>query len=717
MFGASVAGILNADAQSDEEARSRVWRLFGSILAALFFMDIGCAFSIVVLQCANEAENDHGGQGFVSDSSTRHCIQTSIVHGFSSHDNLGDFFLLAIGRCAFLSKLLWIGVKYGQRPKPDRNGHESAEGAAATLGEGEEQARLTEPLLTESESSAPAGSLPRESPEGSSWRQKCSSIMQPQRIKHLVLLCLFATCTVYQVYAGVRVANFEDSTAAITPLLCLTVLWINAQAYVFRTLLVEMTREDGIFLPPQIHRHPVYFENGRGLSIHWCDLCHKRIGGERPEERREGSGNNDTEVYRCSLCDFDVCVKCARRNDAATVGENVLRGDRGVRTEASLSTASYFKRSMQVAGQELPLLLVSFLLLAASSLSRLALPHFQGNIIGKVVPDSDGNFDKAGFKHYIQLYIVVMVVQGAVSTLYSAIFTLVSRRLKFNIRNALLEKILAQDVAYFDGTETGHVLSRLTVDLDLMMSPIQSSLSSLLSNILILIGGLVMCFYNSYRLSMIAFVTVGPITYLWEQYAQWSKGLAREMLSYWAEGNGIASQALCNIRTVKAFGCEEHIMKKYKETNKQALDCGVKDAWGNGATSALTGYLDLGSGVLILWFGGMLVYSNDMTISQLITFQLCWDLLNGSYQNLTGLITSFTRSAAGAEKVFTMMDSDPDIDPKAGSDVSWQVEGHLKLQDVSYYYQMRPDHMVLNKINLEVPAGKSLALVGRSGGG
>ena len=87
-----------------------------------------------------------------------------------------------------------------------------------------------------------------------------------------------------------------------------------------------------------------------------------------------------------------------------------------------------------------------------------------------------------------------MLAQGALSTLYSAIFTLVSRRLKFTIRNSLFEKILAQDVAYFDGTESGQLISRLTNDLDLMMAPIQSSLSSLLSNILILFGGMIMCF-------------------------------------------------------------------------------------------------------------------------------------------------------------------------------------------------------------------------------
>jgi ABC-type bacteriocin/lantibiotic exporter with double-glycine peptidase domain len=200
---------------------------------------------------------------------------------------------------------------------------------------------------------------------------------------------------------------------------------------------------------------------------------------------------------------------------------------------------------------------------------------------------------------------------------------------------------------------------------------------------------MIMCFVKSYRLSMLAFVTVGPISYLWEQYAIWSKGLAREMLSYWAEGNGIASQALSQIRTVKAFGCEERVLEKYSETNRHALHCGIKDAWGNGITSALTGYLDLGSGVLILYYGGLLVYKGEMSVGELVTFQLFWNMMNNAYQNLQGLITSFTRSAAGAEKIFSLWDSDPDIDPKKGIDVNWPVNGHLKLDNVSFFYQMR----------------------------
>jgi ATP-binding cassette subfamily B protein len=218
---------------------------------------------------------------------------------------------------------------------------------------------------------------------------------------------------------------------------------------------------------------------------------------------------------------------------------------------------------------------------------------------------------------------------------------------------------------------------------------------------------------------MLAFVCIGPISYLWEQYAIWSKGLAREMLSYWAEGNSIASQALMHIRTVKAFGCEESVLSQYSSTNNMALQCGIKDAWGNGITSALTGYLDLGTGVLILYFGGLLVYRNEMSVGDLVTYQLFWNLMNNSYQNLQGLVTSFTRSAAGAEKVFSLWDSIPDIDPTKGDDITEvdNVRGEIQLNNVSFYYQMRPDNIVLNNFNLHIPAGKTLALVGRSGGG
>jgi ABC-type multidrug transport system fused ATPase/permease subunit len=715
--GASLSSVINADALSDEEARQNVTKFFGSLLALLLVVDVVCAFLVVWMQCGES--NNH-------DSSMGSCIATSIFkEGFRFHPivtphdseadySLGDLFNIAIFRCCMTSLLLFYGLKYGTDSSAGDGDEmiEQEEEPTTTTDTNTDSDALTEPLLN-------GGEIFEDEPPSSTTTTTNTTKkrrLTPAQTKTAVQITMFITSTLYQVYAGLKVATMEhDHNDAKTLLLCLSVLWINAQAYVFGTLIKELTRENGLFLPPEVHRHPLYLEpnSNRSMSLHWCDLCHRRMS-----QANGGDGDNHG-CFRCPLCDFDICLKCAKRKDAATVGENVLRGDRGVRAETALTTTGYFKRTVQIAQSELPWLLVSFGLLGLSCLSRLFLPHFQGRIIDKVIPkDNDGHYDKEGFIHYITLYLWLMVIQGAISTLYSAIFTLVSRRLKFTIRNALLEKILVQDVAYFDGTESGRLISRLTNDLDLMMAPIQSSLSSLLSNVLILIGGMVMCFAKSYRLSMLAFVTVGPISYLWDQYAMWSRGLAREMLSYWAEGNSIASQALSHIRTVKAFGCEDKVLKKYSETNKKALDCGIKDAWGNGITSALTGYLDLGSGVLILYFGGLLVYRGEMTVGDLVTYQLFWNLMNGSYQSLQGLVTTFTRSAAGAEKVFSLWDADPDIDPKKGTDINVdQVQGHLQLQNVKFFYQMRPDNIVLKEFNLDIPAGKTMALVGRSGGG
>ena len=92
-------------------------------------------------------------------------------------------------------------------------------------------------------------------------------------------------------------------------------------------------------------------------------------------------------------------------------------------------------------------------------------------------------------------------------------------------------------------------------------------------------------------------------------------------------------------------------------------------------------------------------------------------MMNNAYQNLQGLITSFTRSAAGAEKIFSLFDSKPDIDPSKGDDITWDINGEIELRNVQFFYQMRPDNIVLEKFNLYIPAGKTTALVGPSGGG
>ena len=97
------------------------------------------------------------------------------------------------------------------------------------------------------------------------------------------------------------------------------------------------------------------------------------------------------------------------------------------------------------------------------------------------------------------------------------------------VRCRLFRCIVSQDIAFFDGMRTGDLTQRLTGDVRAMVSPIQFVLSSTISNLILLVGGVVMCFVTSWRLSMLAYATVLPIMHITETYAKWSGNVNRQV--------------------------------------------------------------------------------------------------------------------------------------------------------------------------------------------
>ena len=158
------------------------------------------------------------------------------------------------------------------------------------------------------------------------------------------------------------------------------------------------------------------------VACHWCDLCSTRI---------------QKHAWRCKLCDFDLCCKCASRSDAAEKGENVLRSDSGLAKEEGMDNSVYFKRAIQLASSESWIIIGAFALLTMYCGTQIALPFYQGHIIDYV---SEGDND--GFVSHIEVYLGIMAVQGLLSALYSAVFAVVSRKLVFHVRNTLFEQVV-----------------------------------------------------------------------------------------------------------------------------------------------------------------------------------------------------------------------------------------------------------------------------------
>lgn len=257
-----------------------------------------------------------------------------------------------------------------------------------------------------------------------------------------------------------------------------------------------------------------------------------------------------------------------------------------------------------------------------------------------------------------------------------------------------------------------------------MLQPVQSLLSSTVESMALLLGAIIMCFWQSWQLSLLAATTLLPATYITQRYAYWSSTLNRHIAAALGEANGAATEALGNVRTVRLLSTERFESEKYEERTRKALQCGVRDACGGALAYALTNYLDLFTGVLILWcvnqatrrdfwqastcsrvsffllqcslthrtytpsnrwhsshfqytvlpthslcrYGGNLALEHQakgiehgLTAGRLVTFQLYWGMFNSSFKSLQNTVASFTRAAGSALRVLSLVDSVPDI--------------------------------------------------------
>ena len=407
--------------------------------------------------------------------------------------------------------------------------------------------------------------------------------------KSICLGLLFVASALCQIYIGLKCINFSYTNEMVEGLLMgLGVLWVNVITWALREWVLQETAEEGEYLPT-LHPHRLHLHTS--LASHWCDLCHQQC--------KEG------RAFRCKLCDFDLCMVCYSKKDSSSSAsaftlEGQLRGDKGIRSAAAGEDLSkgdkYFFRALRLVYEERYLFSVGMLFLLASNGVSLFMPSIQGSVLNAVVGG-----DTSSFHYWVFLYLMMSIASGIIGGIQSLCFSVVGRRLSNTIRKGLYAGIIVQDVAFFDGNSSGQLTSRLTNDVSFMVSPIQSMLGTLISNSILLLGGMALCFSTSWRLSMLAFTTVGPIIHITQVYADWSKHLNRQIYGALAAANGYATEALGNVRTVKSFSNEEIEKQRYSDANDNALMKGIRDAFGGAGMYTINSYLELGAAVLILW--------------------------------------------------------------------------------------------------------------------
>ncbi|XP_031096407.1 ABC transporter B family member 25-like [Ipomoea triloba] len=380
-----------------------------------------------------------------------------------------------------------------------------------------------------------------------------------------------------------------------------------------------------------------------------------------------------------------------------------------------------FSRIFLLAKEDAGKIIIATIALLIASTSNLLIPKYGGTIIDIVSRDTRTPEQQAEALDDVKntvLAIVLIVVIGSVSTaLRSWLFSSASERVVARLRKNLFSHLIQQEIAFYDVTRTGELLSRLSEDTQIIKSAATTNLSEALRNVTTSMIGIGFMFSSSWKLTLLALVVVPVIAIGVRKFGRYLRDLSHATQAAAALAASIAEESFGAIRTVRSFAKEQYAVSGYSEKVDETLKLGLRQAkvvglffGGLNAASTL-------SVMIVVLYGAYLTITGSMTAGSLTSFILYSLTVGSSISSLSGLYTTAMKAAGASRRVFQLLDRVSTM-PKSGDKCPVNdPDGDVELDDVWFAYPSRPSHMVLKGISLKLRPGSKVALVGPSGGG
>ena len=360
-----------------------------------------------------------------------------------------------------------------------------------------------------------------------------------------------------------------------------------------------------------------------------------------------------------------------------------------------------------------PLLVATISLLVASGIALLY-PQAARVVVDDVLAEA-ADYDLT----FIGLVLLgLFFVQSVFVGLRHYLFSVVGDRIVADLRKKLYGAIIDREMGFFDANRTGELTSRLTSDTQLVQNAVTNNLSMALRYGVQAIGGLIILFVTSLRLSLVMAFVLPVVLVVAIGYGRKVRRLSRKVQDAIADSTSVAEDSIGGIRTIRSFGREPREKERYGESVERSFDLAKFRALLGGLFSGGVSFLAYATIAIIIWYGGSLVIDDVMSAGELTAYILYVLFVAFSLGILSGLWTDFTKAVGAAERVFGLIDDSERQGAAIDAGDSPTVEtGDVRFDDVDFAYPTRPDLAVLSDISFQINPGEQVALVGASGSG
>lgn len=415
----------------------------------------------------------------------------------------------------------------------------------------------------------------------------------------------------------------------------------------------------------------------------------------------------------------------SKRNHTPNANEENKKLDRK-------TTGKIFRRLAGYVLKEWPLFVCAILLTLLSNQLSLLGPLYSGEAIDAIADVGGVNFPVV-WENVIKM-LACYASSAVMAYLLAVLMIRFSQRIVYRMRKQLFEKLTSLPVNYFDTHATGDIISRISYDIDTVNASLSHDLVQVMTSLYTVIGALIFMWRISKPMILIFVITV-PASILFTRYrSKKVRPLFSKRSHKLGELNGYAEEMISGCRTFQSYHREEEIERRFDERNKDAMDAYYRAEYYGATLGPSVNFINNLSISLVMILGGILyMFSQNGNFTTIlpdgtVEYSMFFITLGGVSQfvqysrkfagpinEFANILHEFQSAFSAAERVFRVLDEEPERTDKDNALTLSEVSGDVKFDDVVFGYI--PEKPILHGISVHAKPGKTIAIVGPTGAG
>lgn len=393
---------------------------------------------------------------------------------------------------------------------------------------------------------------------------------------------------------------------------------------------------------------------------------------------------------------------------------NENNGDKRSFSCVPVNKSKILTRLWQYLGRNRALLILAAVLALSSSLLALYGPKLSGEAIN-AIDIAAGQVDLDKVFQCARLMAVFYISSAMLTYLLNIVMIHLSRRISKQMRHDIFENLTTLPVGFFDRYQTGDIISTITYDVDTVNQSLSTDLLQVLQSIITVTVSFFMMLTIAPALVLIFAVTV-PVTALFTRWLAFRvRPLFRRRSARLGELNGFVEEMLSGQKTIRAYGQEEAVLARFDEKNKAAADAyTVAEANGTITGPSVTCINNVSLSLLCV-FGSLLFLQGQIGLGDLSSFVQYSRKFSGPINEVANIISELQSALAAAERVFSLIDAEPEPADAPDAMTLLTVQGDVELRDVDFSYT--PGYPIIQDLDLRAEPGSLTAIVGPTGAG